>query len=109
VAYTHRGSWKASRSVRGKIVDTVPVVWAQDWSKAPGSPPSLIVWFENPREASEHLAAGKAFVVAVAKKVEGKASSANINGLFNVAPVEMTTEPHGLRCEVLAPVTDAGA
>lgn len=102
VTYTHRASWKANRSYKGNVIDKVPVAWDRDWIKLPGKPPSLVVWFENPKEASERLSAGIQFVVAVAKKVETGSSSANIHGLFDVAPVELTADPKAVRCTVLA-------
>jgi hypothetical protein len=96
VAYTHRGSWKASRTLNGVHLDDVPVAWSSDWV-----PPSLTVLFKTPEEAELILSLGKPFVVAVAtKKDDGSSSSSNINGLFRVQPLSAVGEA-GVKCEVL--------
>jgi hypothetical protein len=107
VAYTHRGSWKAHRRLKGTIVDEIPVAWDRDWKA--GQPPSLIVWFEDPEEAAGRLAAGAEFTVAVAKKTGLSASSANINGLFKVLPIQLSPDPQGVCCNVVGKCEAPGA
>jgi hypothetical protein len=59
LAYTHRGSWKATRKLKGRLVDEVPITWDKDYAKKPGAAPSLIVWFQDPMEAANHLAGAR--------------------------------------------------
>lgn len=109
VAYTHRGSWRAYRRVKGTLLDEVQVAWDTDW--AAGNPPSLVVYFPNPLEATATMEAAVSFVVAVAKKRAGGASSKDIHGLFEVMPVELVRDQNrpqsgdagGVRCSVLRP------
>ncbi len=108
VNYSHRGSRKATRYYRGKQIDEVPVTWSNGWTKTPSEEPTLIVWFQNEQELKERLEANASFIVAVAKWVEGSASSQNLNGLFEVAPIGLTDNPKQLLCRVLRRCPPAG-
>jgi hypothetical protein len=103
VIYTHRGSWKANRSHAGKVIDVVPVAWDRDYVF--GDPPLLIIWFQDPQEASRLLHANVPFVAALATKKPGGASSRDIKRLFVVEPVEEVAPAagtrSGLRCRVV--------
>ena len=104
VAYTHRGSWKATRKIAGKTIDEVPLAWNSDWHK--GNPPTVNVWFKSPEEAAFLIALGEPFVVAVARKLEGNSSSENFTGLFKVQPTgEAGKGGHGIHCRVLKRVS----
>ena len=113
VAYKSRGSWYAYRRCKGAIVDEVPVAWDRDWVK--GSPPTLTVWFKNAAEMRAKLSANSPFVVAVAKRKAGSASSDDINGLFDVAPMKGVADPNrpnlgneaGVLCTVMGPCPNA--
>ncbi|WAP70116.1 hypothetical protein [Jiella pelagia] len=102
LAYTHRGSWKAHRIFRGKIIDEIPVAWTRDY--AAGNPPSLIVWFKDENEAGNRLATKGQFVVALSEKKLGGASAKDIRRLFEVSPVETVPATKGTRSGLLCVV-----
>jgi hypothetical protein len=89
IAYTNRGSWKAHRSINGKVIDEIPVAWDKDYEA--GAPPKLTIWFKNPREAE--LAFGRgSFVSAIAKKRPDSASSEDITNLLEVKPIQLVAD-----------------
>jgi hypothetical protein len=109
LAYLHRGSWKARRSVRGIVLDEIPVAWDKDWTQ--GKPPVLKVWFKDFGEALSLINSNQPFTVAVAKRKPGGASSEDINRLFEVKPVQALPDQdglHGLLCEIIKPCLPPG-
>ena len=103
VAYTHRGSWKAKRTLAGEVIDEISVAWTRDYTA--GREPMLIIWFKDDNEASERLEAGDSFVTALSEKKVRGASAKDIRRLLEVHPVE-TVAPtsgtrSGLRCKVI--------
>ncbi len=113
VAFTHRGSWRAYRRLRGVIVDEVPVAWSTDW--VPAKPPKLTVWTKDPLEARALVDSGRPFVVAVAQKKGNNVRSDDISGLFDVIATETISSPYhpehrsagGVLCNVLRPCKEA--
>src|SRR5690349_15589411 len=86
VDYTHRGSWKASCKVAGKIVHEVPVAWESDLTN--GNPSTLSIWFKDDADLAFRLAEGKPFLTALVKNSgKGSSSSKNITRLFEVQPI----------------------
>lgn len=110
VAYSHRGSWKATRNYKGSKIDEIPVAWDEDWMK--GKPPTLKVWFKDFTEATSLFNAGNTFPVAIARKRLGSASSDDIHRLFLVKPIEALPDAEGPRggllCEVVRACPRAG-
>ncbi|WP_455269295.1 hypothetical protein [Rhizobium herbae] len=84
IAYTHRGSWTANLSYRGRLLETIPVAWTRDYAT-----PMLTVWFKDVDEAARRLAEGVPFKVALSRREDGGASVQNIVNLFLVFPQEV--------------------
>jgi hypothetical protein len=100
VAYTHRGSWKAKRSLNGHEIDEIPVAWRSDWVEI------LAVWFKDQTEVQARIAERHPFIVALApKRADGSSSSEDIIGLFEVLPLEATSQGKGIRCSVVRRIT----
>jgi hypothetical protein len=64
LTFTSRTSWKATRRLRGKVIDIVPVTWTKGL-RQPG--PTLEVWYRNPEERQGARQSREPFVVAVAR------------------------------------------
>jgi hypothetical protein len=113
VAFTHRGSWRAYRRLRGAIVDEVPVAWNTGWKSS--KPPTLTFWTKDPLEARALVESGRPFVVAVAQKKGPSVRSDDISGLFDVIATEAISSPYhpeygsagGVLCAVLRPCKEA--
>lgn len=104
VAYTHRGSWKASMHLDGHHLADIPIAWDRDLSGREAGKQTLLVWFERPVEAARILETKEQFVAALSKWADGKGRTENIKGLFLVVPSSATDDPTCLLCNVLGRV-----
>lgn len=109
VAYTHRGSWKASMHLHGHHIADIPIAWDRDLSGRKAGEQTLLVWFEKPTEAAAILQAKDRFVAALSKWADGKGRTENIKGLFLVTPVSATDDPTCILCNVLERVRAASS
>ena len=101
VAYTTAEAGRLNRSLNGHKIDEIPVAWQRDWIDK-----TLAVWFKDQAEVQAHIANPQPFVVALAsKRGDGSASSKDISGLFEVLPLEVSSQGKGIRCSVLRRMT----
>lgn len=120
----------AERRLNGRLVDTIPVVWAASWRSTPApsageaSPSGKAARRAAPREAfvaidfqdAEALAATKAkpepFVVALAhakpKGEKSRGAATEFRGVFEVSPTGVELSPTSLETKVIRRVV-AGA
>src|SRR5688572_4878185 len=88
MSFTHRASWKAHISQKGKVIETVPVTWTKGWRVDKATKEIFLeVWYKDREELERQMSNPSPFHVALAVAVDYETfphAFKSYQGLFNV-------------------------
>lgn len=104
LTFTHRKSWKAYRRQRGKLIDTVPVVWTKGWREDSLTNVFLEVAYQDASDMEAQLTSSEPFVVALAIAKDYKVhphSFKEFVGLFEVSATGKSLSEGSIEAKVI--------